>query len=100
MEVRGVCYQLGGDVEPKNLSVKFTLISESWQTPPRGLPLDTFPWEEKLVASLIAAPNGEMRKWEDKGTEHKCLTTGYACNCNAKDKRDNNSFLQTNWAKS
>ncbi len=28
---------------------------------------------------LIAAPNGEMRKWEDKGTEHKCLTTGHAC---------------------
>jgi hypothetical protein len=35
----------------------------------------------------IAAPNGEMRKWEDKGTEHKCLTTGYACNCNAKEIR-------------
>ncbi len=44
-----------------------------------------FSWEEKLVAPLIAAPNGEMRKWEDKGTEHKCLTTGYACNCNAKE---------------
>jgi hypothetical protein len=28
MEVRGVSYHLGGDVEPKNLSVKFTLISE------------------------------------------------------------------------
>ncbi len=28
MEVRGVCYQLGGDVEPKNLSVKFTLNLE------------------------------------------------------------------------
>jgi hypothetical protein len=41
-----------------------------------------FSWEEKLVAPLIAAPNGEMRKWEDKGTEHKCLTTGYKCNCN------------------
>jgi hypothetical protein len=39
----------------------------------------------KLVAPLIAAPNGEMRKWEDKGTEHKCLTTGYACNCDAKE---------------
>ncbi len=38
-----------------------------------------FSWEEKLVAPLIAAPNGEMRKWEDKGTEHKCLTTCYAC---------------------
>jgi hypothetical protein len=45
----------------------------------------TFSWEEKLVAPLIAAPNGEMLKWEDKGTEHKCLTTGYACNCNAKE---------------
>jgi hypothetical protein len=44
-----------------------------------------FSWEEKLVAPLIAAPNGEMHKWEDKGTEHKCLTTGYACNCNAKE---------------
>jgi hypothetical protein len=30
MEVRGVCYHLGEDVEPKNLSVKFTLISELW----------------------------------------------------------------------
>ncbi len=45
----------------------------------------SFAWEEKLVAPLIAAPNGEMRKWEDKGTEHKCLTTGYTCNCNAKE---------------
>ncbi len=44
-----------------------------------------FSWEKKLVAPLIAAPNGEMHKWEDKGTEHKCLTTGYACNCNAKE---------------
>jgi hypothetical protein len=44
-----------------------------------------FSWEEKLVAPLIAAPNGEMRKWEDKGTEPKCLTTGYVCNCNAKE---------------
>ncbi len=44
-----------------------------------------FSWEEKLVVPLIAAPNGKMRKWEDKGTEHKCLTTGYACNCNAKE---------------
>ncbi len=44
-----------------------------------------FSWEEKPVAPLIAAPNREMRKWEDKGTEHKCLTTGYACNCNAKE---------------
>ncbi len=24
------CYHLGGDMEPKNLSVKLTLISESW----------------------------------------------------------------------
>ncbi len=30
VEVRGLCYRLGVDVEPKNLSVKFTLISESW----------------------------------------------------------------------
>ncbi len=45
-----------------------------------------FSWEEKLVAPLIAAPNEEMRKWKDKGTEHKCLTTGYACNYNAKEK--------------
>jgi hypothetical protein len=27
----------------------------------------------------------KMRKWEDKGTEHKCSTTGYACNSNAKE---------------
>ncbi len=46
---------------------------------------NSFSWEEKLVAPLIAAPNGEMRKWEDKGAEHKCMTTGYACNCNAKE---------------
>jgi hypothetical protein len=26
-----------------------------------------------------------MCKWEDKGTEHKCLTTDYACNCNEKE---------------
>jgi hypothetical protein len=44
-----------------------------------------FFWEEKLNAPLIAALHGEMRKWEDKGTEHKCLTSGYACNCNAKE---------------
>ncbi len=44
-----------------------------------------FSWEEKLIAPLIAAPNGEMCKWEDKGTKHKCLTTGYPCNCNAKE---------------
>ncbi len=44
-----------------------------------------FSWEEKLVAPLIAAPNGEMCKWEDKWTEHKCLTTCYMCNCNAKE---------------
>jgi hypothetical protein len=44
-----------------------------------------FSWEEKLVVPLIAAPNEEMRKWEDKGTEHKCLTTGYGCNCTAKE---------------
>ncbi len=44
-----------------------------------------FSWEEKLVAPLIAASNKEMRKWEDKGTEHKCLTTGYVCSCNAKE---------------
>ncbi len=44
-----------------------------------------FSLEENLVAPLIAAPNGEMHKWEDKGTEHKCLTTGYACSCNAKE---------------
>jgi hypothetical protein len=34
MEVRGVCYHLGGDVEPKNLSVKFTLNLEE----PSGYP--------------------------------------------------------------
>jgi hypothetical protein len=44
-----------------------------------------FSWEEKLVVPLITAPNGEMSKWENKETEHKCLTTGYACNCNAKE---------------
>ncbi len=56
--------------------------------PPRWLALYgylEFSWEEKLVAPSIAAPNGEMRKWEDKGTEHKCLNTGYGCNCNAKE---------------
>ncbi len=56
--------------------------------PPRWLALYgylQFSWEEKLVAPLIAAPNGEMRKWEDKGTEQNSLTTGYACNCNAKE---------------
>jgi hypothetical protein len=30
-----------------------------------------FSWEEKLVAPLIATPNGEVRKWEDKGTVHR-----------------------------
>jgi hypothetical protein len=44
-----------------------------------------FSWEENLVAPLIAAPYGKMRKWEDKGTEHKCLAKGYMCNCNAKE---------------
>ncbi len=44
-----------------------------------------FSWEEKLVAPLIAAPNREMRKWEDKGTEYKCLTTDYVCNCISKE---------------
>jgi hypothetical protein len=56
--------------------------------PPRWLALYghlQFFWEEKLVAPLIAASNGEMRKWEDKRTEQKCLTTGYACNCYAKE---------------
>ena len=56
--------------------------------PPRWLALYgylQFSWEEKLVAPLIAAPNGEMHKWENKGTEHKCLTTGYVCNCNEKE---------------
>jgi hypothetical protein len=51
----------------------------------QGIPGRRFSWEEKLVAPLIAAPNGEMCKWEDKGTEHKCLTTGYTCNCNTKE---------------
>ena len=56
--------------------------------PPRWLALYgylRFSWEENLVVPLIAAPNGEMHRWEDKGTEHKCLTTGYVCNCNAKE---------------
>ena len=38
--------------------------------PPRWLALYgylQFKWEEKLVAPLIAAPNGEMRKLDDKG---------------------------------
>jgi hypothetical protein len=38
--------------------------------PPRWLALYgylQFSWEEKLVAPLIAAPNGIMHKWEDKG---------------------------------
>jgi hypothetical protein len=61
---------------PENTSLKFT---------PSPIELVNFYWEENLVAPLIAAPNGEMRKWEDKGTEHKCLTTGYACNCNVKE---------------
>jgi hypothetical protein len=53
---------------------------------PKNYDASEFSWEEKLIAPLVAAPNGEMRKWEDKGTEHKCLTTGYGCNCNAKEK--------------
>jgi hypothetical protein len=65
---------------------KKTLCFFSCQKSPSCLLVGgAFSWEEKLVASLIAAPNREMRKWEDKGTEHKCLTTGYACNCNAKE---------------
>jgi hypothetical protein len=47
--------------------------------------LRVFSWEEKLVAPLIAAPNGEMRKQEDKGQGKNCMTTGYVCNCNAKE---------------
>jgi hypothetical protein len=45
----------------------------------QGQKIVRFSWEEKLIAPLIAAPNGEMRKWEYKGTEHK------SCNCNANE---------------
>ncbi len=42
MVVRGsVTIYLGGDVEPKNLSVKLTFISESRKTSLRGLPTNT-----------------------------------------------------------
>ncbi len=44
-----------------------------------------FSWEEKLVVPLIATPYGEVCEQEDKGTEHRSLTTGYMCNCNAKE---------------
>ncbi len=67
------------------LSPKLWYITTSFGWHAFLLDIFWFSWEEKLVALLIAAPNGEMRKWEDKGTEHKCLTTGYMCNCNAKE---------------
>ncbi len=43
-----------------------------------------FSWEEKLVVSLIAAPNGECTNEKTKDRA-KSLTTGYTCNCNAKE---------------
>ncbi len=78
----------GTIVHKRKLVLELTQRGFPTNLPPRWLALYgylQFSWEEKLVAPLIAAPNGEMRKWEDKRTEHKCLTTGYACNCNAKE---------------
>jgi hypothetical protein len=78
----------GTIVHKRKLILQLTQRGFPTNRPPRWLAIYgylLFSWEEKLVVPLIAAPNGEMRKWEHKGTEHKCLTTGYACNCNAKE---------------
>jgi hypothetical protein len=78
----------GTIVHKRKLILELTQRGFLTNRPPRWLALYgylQFSWEEKLVAPLVAAPNGEMRKWEEKGTEHKCLTTGYVCNCNAKE---------------
>jgi hypothetical protein len=78
----------GTIVHKRKLVLELTQRGFPTNHPPRWLALYgflQFSWEEKLVLPFIAAPNGEMRKWEDKGTEHKCLTTGYACSWNAKE---------------
>ncbi len=78
----------GAIVHKRKLVLELTQRGFPTYRPPRWLALYgylRFSWEEKLVAPLIVAPNGEMRKREDKGAEHTCLTTGYACNCNAKE---------------
>ncbi len=78
----------GTIVHKHKLILELTQRGFPTNPPPRWLALYgylQFSWEENFVAPLIAAPNGEMRKWEDKGTEHRSLTTGYACNCNAKE---------------
>ncbi len=70
----------GTIVHKRKLVLELTQRGFLTNPPPRWLALYgylQFSWEEKLVAPLIAALNGEMRKWEDKGTEHKYLTTGY-----------------------
>jgi hypothetical protein len=40
---------------------------------------------EKLVAPLIAAPKWRNAQIGRQRTEQKSLTTGYVCNCNAKE---------------
>jgi hypothetical protein len=78
----------GPIVHMRKLVLELTQRGFPTNCPPRWLDFYGYlhiSWEEKLVAPLIAAPNGEMRKGEDKVTEHKCLTTGYTCNCNAKE---------------
>ncbi len=64
----------GTIVHKRKLVLELTQRVFPTNCPPRWLTLYgylQFSWEEKLVAPLIAAPNGEMRKWEDKGTDHK-----------------------------
>ncbi len=72
----------GTIVHKRKLVLELTQRGFPTNRPPRWLALYgnlQFSWEEKLVVPLIAVPNGEMR------TEHKCLTTGYVCNCNEKE---------------
>ncbi len=60
----------GTIVHKRKLILELTQGDFPTNRPPRWLALYgylRFSWEEKLVAPLIAAPNGEMRKWEDKG---------------------------------
>jgi hypothetical protein len=47
--------------------LNFLQASENARAQPTTYHLTSFSWEKKLVAPLIGAPNGEMRKWEDKG---------------------------------
>jgi hypothetical protein len=44
-----------------------------------------FSWEEKLFAPLTAAPNGDYANEKTKDSAKKSLTTGFTCNCNAKE---------------